>query len=80
MDEGDLDLARWAAARGLGAAPNDELLLCVRLRTEHLGGNRAEVERLVLQITRGARNLGVDLRDETVSLLQEVMEGRRRLA
>ena len=36
---GDIDLARWAAARALVAAPGDELLLAARIRTEHLAGN-----------------------------------------
>jgi hypothetical protein len=48
------------------------------LRAEHLAGNRPEAERLVLQITRTARQTSTDLTDETVALLQEVMEGRRR--
>ncbi|MDK9299490.1 LysM peptidoglycan-binding domain-containing protein [Propionibacterium freudenreichii] len=75
---GNVDLARWAAARALSAAPEDEMLLRLRLRSEHLAGNRFEVERLVLHITRHARLLGVDLQDETVELLQEVMEGQAR--
>lgn len=74
----DLDQARWAASKALAAAPEDELLMGVRLRTEHLAGNRHEVERLVLHITRHARQMGVDLMDDTVRLLQEVMEGRAR--
>lgn len=78
LADGDTDLARWAAARALQAAPGDELLMCARIRTEHLAGNQPEVERLVLQVTRQARNLGVDLAPETVELMQEVMEGRRR--
>ncbi|HEX2857908.1 MAG TPA: LysM peptidoglycan-binding domain-containing protein [Propionibacteriaceae bacterium] len=78
LEVNDLDLARWAAARSLTAAPEDELLMALRVRTEHLAGNRAEVERLVLHITRQARLLGVDLSDETVTVLQEAMEGRAR--
>jgi hypothetical protein len=75
---GDLELARRAAARALVAAPGDELLLAVRIRTEHLAGNVAETERLTLQLAAQARALGVDLDPETVTLLQEVMEGRVR--
>ncbi len=75
---GDLDLARWAASRALTAAPEDELLLCERVRTERQAGNRAEVERLVLRLTHHARVLGVDLAPETVRLCQEAMEGRLR--
>ena len=78
LDDRDLDLARWAAARALVAAPGDELLLATRIRTEHLAGNAAETERLCLQLARQARTLGVDLEPETVDLIQEVMEGRVR--
>lgn len=74
----DLDLARWAASRGLAAAPGDELLMAARIRTEHLAGNTADTERLTLQLAAQARALGVDLESETVALLQEVMEGRVR--
>ncbi len=79
---GDLERARWAAARALLAAPGDELLLAARIRTEHTAGNAAETERLTLQLAAQARTLGVDLDPETVSLLQRVMEGqvRARLA
>lgn len=74
----DLEVARWAAARALVVAPEDELLLRVRLRTEYLAGNRADTERLVNQLTRQARILGVDLMPETVELCQQVIEGRTR--
>ena len=79
---GDLELARWAAARALLAAPGDELLLAARIRTEHAAGNAPETERLTLQLAAQARTLGVDLDPETVTLLQRVMEGqvRARLA
>jgi len=77
-DAGDLDLARWAAARALVAAPGDELLTVARIRTEHLAGNDAETERLTLQLARQSRTLGVDLDPETVDLLQQVVEGRVR--
>jgi hypothetical protein len=78
LARGDIDLARWAAARGLVVAPEDEQLLCARIRTEHRAGNRADVERLVSQLTRQARILGVDLLPETVELCQQVIEGRLR--
>jgi hypothetical protein len=79
---GDVELARWAAARALLAAPGDELLLAARIRTEYTAGNAPETERLALQLAAQARSLGVDLDPETVSLLQRVMEGqvRARLA
>jgi hypothetical protein len=75
---GDVERARWAAARALMAAPGDELLLAARIRTEHTAGNATETERLALQLAAQARTLGVDLDPETVSLLQRVMEGRVR--
>jgi hypothetical protein len=78
LEDRDLELARWAAARALAAAPGDELLVAARIRTEHLAGNPAETERLTLQLAAQARRLGVDLDPQTVVLLQEVMEGRVR--
>ena len=75
----DLDLARWAAARALLAAPEDDRLMAVRIRTEYLAGNHAEVERLALHVTRMARMVGFDLPDYMVDLLQEVIEGAPRL-
>lgn len=78
LQAGDVELARWAASRALVVAPSDELLLRARIRTEHRAGNRPEVERLVMQATRTARAQGVDLDDQTVMLIQEVMEGRHR--
>lgn len=78
LEAGDLGLARWAAARALVAAPGDELLLAARIRTEHRAGNAAETERLTLQLAGQARRLGVDLDPATVTLLQEVVEGRVR--
>lgn len=78
LAEGDIDLARWAAARALVAAPGDELLVVARIRTEHRARNDPEVERLTLRLAAQARSMEVDLRPETVDLLQEMMEGRVR--
>lgn len=78
VERRDLDLARWAAARALVAAPEDELLLVERIRTEHAAGNTGEVERLVRWVTSQARVLGVDLAPETVDTCQRVLEGRTR--
>jgi hypothetical protein len=74
----NLDLARWAAARALVAAPGDELLMATRIRTEHQAGNVVDTERLTLQLAAQARSLAVDLDPGTVALLQKVMEGRVR--
>ena len=78
LESGDYQTARWATARALLAAPDDELLIRWRIQAEHLAGNRAEVERLVLRVTRHARRLGVDLDDETIAVIQESIEGRPR--
>jgi hypothetical protein len=78
LADGDIDLARWAASRALTASPGDETLVRLRLRTEHRAGNRPEVERIVLQLTRHARVLGIDLDDETVRAIQEAIEGQPR--
>ncbi|MEA4944476.1 MAG: LysM peptidoglycan-binding domain-containing protein [Propionicimonas sp.] len=79
LNRGDLDLARWAAERALVVTPEDELLCCARIRTEHAAGNRALVQRLVARLSQQARELGVDLLPETVMLCQQVIEGRGRL-
>lgn len=78
LHRGELDLARWAVERALMVAPEDELLMCARIRIEHAAGDRPAVERHVLRLTQQARALGVDLLPETVMLCQQVMEGRAR--
>lgn len=78
LAERHIDLARWATGRALTAAPEDELLMRLRVLTEHRAGNRVEVERLVRHVTHHARNLGVDLSDDTIGVLQEAVEGRPR--
>lgn len=78
LSTGDIDLARWSTARALTVTPEDEELMCARIRVERHAGNHREVERLALKTTAHARRLGVDLNAETVRLIQEVMEGRIR--
>lgn len=78
LAQGEIDLGRWATNRALVAAPEDERLLATRVRVEHRAGNHSEVERLALRLVRSARKLNVDLADDTVTLLQEVMEGHPR--
>lgn len=77
-ERGDLDSARWAANRALVAAPEDELLLVERIRTEHAAGRPDDVRRLAQRVHRTARVLGVDLLPETIDALQETIEGRLR--
>jgi len=74
----DVELARWAVNRGLLAAPDDVVLLTAQVRVEMLAGDRAEVERLALSLTRQASRAGFDLPEETAALLQEALEGSRR--
>jgi len=74
LTRGDIDVARWAVSRALMAVPGDDRLILCRIKTEHAAGNRPEVARLALQVTRQARILGIDLPTETVALLHEVLE------
>ena len=78
LSQQDLDTARWAANRALKAAPEDEILMGIKIKVAHLTGDHAEVDRLRLHLTRHARLVGVDLLEETVTLLQEVVEGQAR--
>ena len=79
LDGGDPALASWAISRVEAVAPDDHLLAVNKIRLAQLAGDTAEVDRLVLQLTRSARALGVDLADDVVVLLQEAVEGRARL-
>jgi len=73
LKQGDIERARWAANRALVAAPEDELLLGVKVLIEHAAGNKLETDRLISWITRNARNMGIDLLPQTVAILKEVM-------
>ena len=73
LSAGDIEHARWAANRALVAAPEDELLLGVKVKIEHTAGNKLEADRLITWITRNARNLGIDLLPQTADILREVM-------
>ena len=79
IELGDSELARWAIDRAWLASPEDDLLVGAQLRLAHQAGDHAEVDRLVLALTRRSRLMGVDLPDQLVTLLQEVVEGRARL-
>lgn len=78
LDLGDVDTARWAASRALMAAPDDELLMVERIRTERQAGRDDDVRRLVQGVSRTARALGTDLLPATVDACQEAVEGRLR--
>jgi len=75
----DVQLARWAVARGLLAAPDDVLLLTAQVRVEMAAGDQPEVERLAANLTRLSSRAGFDLPDDTATLLQEALEGAPRL-
>jgi len=75
----DIDLARWAAARALLASPQDDQLMMVRLRTEHLAGNQPEVNRLAFEVMRRSKVLGFELSEEMADVVQEAITGVPRL-
>lgn len=79
LQRGDIELARWAATRALIVAPDDDRLMMRRLQTEHMAGNRAEVDRLAYHITRSSKLIGFDLSDPMITMLQEVIEGAPRV-
>ncbi|MGK2309848.1 LysM peptidoglycan-binding domain-containing protein [Cutibacterium sp. V970] len=74
----DFELASRALARATVACPEDEVLLVARIKLADELDDRGEVERLVYVLSRQARRLGVDLSEETISVLQEAMEGHVR--
>ncbi|MDR1355008.1 MAG: bacterial transcriptional activator domain-containing protein [Propionibacteriaceae bacterium] len=75
IERRDFTLARWAVLQGvLAAGESDEALFIRRMRIEQACGNRQELNQLVLQATRRARQLGEDLPDNVIMLLQEVVE------
>lgn len=78
LEYDDLETASWAIERGEVANPDDESLLATTLLLADKSGDQQRIDALVLQITRRARLLGVDLRPETVEILQKVVEGNRR--
>ncbi len=78
MEIRDVELASRALARATVACPEDEVLLVARIKLADELDDRGEVERLVYVLSRQARRLGVDLSEETITVLQEVMEGHAR--
>ena len=79
LKAGDLDSAQWAIEKGLAVGSEDEQFAATQIQLAHLQGDDALADRLVMQLTRRTRTLGIDLSEETVTLLQEVVEGRVRL-
>lgn len=72
LDTRDIPLARWAASTALQTDPQSEALLTARARTEYVAGNVAEVTRLVDRIQHNARAIGMDLCEDTVTILETI--------
>ncbi len=77
-EKGDLDIARWALDKAYLVNPESELLAVADIRLSHANGERSRCERLVMELIRRSRDLGIDLQAETVVCIQQVMEGRAR--
>lgn len=73
---GDPYLARKAATIGLQAEPGMEVLWRDRIEAEHLAGNRAGIDDAVARLTAITDDLGDDLEEATVNLIQELVPGR----
>lgn len=76
LDDSDLQTARWAAAHGLDAAPEDEQLLADRLRTEMAAGATNETLRLATRIRYQAEKVGIPPLPETRKLLASSVQVR----
>jgi nucleoid-associated protein YgaU/DNA-binding SARP family transcriptional activator len=74
LSDGDVDLARWAAERGLVAAPASETLTCDLISAHLAAGDRVRAERVGDEYARVLDDLGFDEPPEAV---QELLEGRR---
>ena len=72
------ELADWAIAQGVRAAGEVEPLVVRRIRSLAQRGDRAGVDRQVLQLTRSARASGRDLGPESVRMIQEALQTCRQ--
>jgi DNA-binding SARP family transcriptional activator len=70
----DVDLARWAAERGLVASPANETLTCDLVAAHLAAGDRNAAEQVVEAYARVLEDLGVD---EPPEAMQELIERRR---
>ena len=73
-------LADWAISQGLRAAGDVEPLVVRRIRSLAQRGDRAGVDRQVLQLTREARASGRDLGPDSVRMIQEALQTCRQWA
>ncbi len=76
--ERNVPLVRWGVQRGLAVAPDDEVLLAELIGLELTVGQPDEAARLAAHVSRSANQRGVDLGADTIAVLQEALEGRRR--
>ena len=67
----------WAISQGIRAAGEVEPLVVRRIRLLAQAGDRAGVDRQVLQLTRAARAAGRDLGQESVLIIQEALQACR---
>lgn len=74
LGQGDTDLARWAAERGLLASPASQTLTCDLISAHLAAGDRNAAEHVVDAYGRVLEDLGYD---ETPEELQELLESRR---
>lgn len=74
LDAGDVDLARWAAERGLAAAPADETLTCDLVSAHLAAGDRNTAEHVAEAYTRVLDDLGID---ESPEALVALLDSRR---
>lgn len=74
VDDRDIRTARWAASHGLGAAPEDEILLADRLRTELAAGSTGEAIRVAEWIRHQAGRVGIAPLPETRQLLASAVQ------
>ena len=75
---GEHALADWAISQGIRAAGDVEPLVVRRIRSLAQRGDRAGVDRQVLQLTREARASGRDLGPDSVRLIQEALQTCRQ--
>lgn len=74
LDQGDSDLARWAAERGLLASPASQALTCDLISAHLAAGDRNAAEHVVDAYGRVLEDLGYE---DTPEQLQELLESRR---
>lgn len=80
LSRGDITGARWAVRQGRMVDELTEILARDEIRVERVAGNHGRVQRLTDQIIQVARENRVQPDLETVELLHEIRDGRRRRA